>query len=41
MGRLQVEWTFHDLRAKAESDHRKGLGLLARYKRAKQLEPTR
>lgn len=41
MRRLSVEWTFHDLRAKAESDHKSGLGLLARYKRAKRLEPTR
>lgn len=41
MRRLDVEWTFHDLRAKAESDHKSGLGLLARYKRAKRLEPTR
>lgn len=41
MRRLDVDWTFHDLRAKAESDHRSGLGLLSRYKRARQLEPTR
>jgi site-specific recombinase XerC len=41
MRRLQVDWTFHDLRAKAESDHPTGLGLLTRYKRARELKPTR
>jgi integrase len=41
MRRLGVEWTFHDLRAKAESDHKSGLGLLSRYKRARRLQPTR
>ena len=41
MRRLDVDWTFHDLRRKAESDHKKGLGLLSRYKRAWDLEPVR
>lgn len=41
MRRLDVEWTFHDLRRKAESDHKTGLGLLARYKRAWDLRPVR
>jgi len=41
MRRLDVDWTFHDLRAKAESDHATGLGLLSRYKRARNLEPVR
>ena len=41
MRRLDVDWTFHDLRAKAESDHPTGLGLLTRYKRARELKPTR
>ncbi|MEM7763533.1 MAG: hypothetical protein AAF290_05595 [Pseudomonadota bacterium] len=35
MGRLNVPWTLHDLRAKAESDHPEGLGLLTRYNRRK------
>lgn len=34
-------WTFHDLRAKGESDHRDGgHGLLALYKRAKVVKPV-
>ena len=37
MRRLKVEWTFHDLRAKAESDSETGLGLLTRYKRARRV----
>lgn len=41
MRRLQVDWTYHDLRRKAESDHPIGLGLLARYKRAWDLKPVR
>jgi site-specific recombinase XerC len=41
MRRLDVDWTYHDLRRKAESDHPVGLGLLARYKRAWDLRPTR
>lgn len=45
MGRLKtqagIEWTFHDLRAKAESDHKTGLGLMTRYDRAKRLKAVR
>ena len=33
-------WTWHDLRAKAESDHKDGLGLLPLYKRAKRVRPV-
>lgn len=40
MRRLKTGWTFHDIRAKAESDHDTGLGLMARYKRARRLEPV-
>lgn len=39
--RLEAPFTFHDLRAKAESDHEYGLGLLTRYKRARRLTPVR
>lgn len=39
--RLGAEFTFHDLRAKAESDHATGLGLMSRYKRAHKLTPVR
>lgn len=39
--RLGCDFTFHDLRAKAESDHAQGLGLLSRYKRAHRLTPVR
>jgi integrase len=39
--RQQWGFTFHDIRAKAESDHAEGLGLLSRYKRAREVEPTR
>jgi len=41
MRRLDVDWTFHALRAKAESDHATGMGLMARYKRARRIRPTR
>lgn len=41
MRRLGTDWTFHDIRAKAESDHDTGLGLMARYKRAHRLNPVR
>lgn len=40
MRRLEVDWTFHDLRAKAESDHKAGMGLLTRYKRARRIAPV-
>lgn len=41
MRRLAVDWTLHDVRARAESIHRTGLGLLTRYKRARRITPTR
>lgn len=34
-------FTFHDLRAKAESDSAKGMGLLSLYKRVRRTEPVR
>lgn len=34
-------WRWHDLRAKAESDHPEGLGLLPLYKRARRTTPVR
>lgn len=36
-----VEWRFHDLRAKAESDHETGLGLMTRYNRARHLKAVK
>jgi len=33
-------WTWHDLRAKAESDHSEGMGLLPLYKRAHRIKPV-
>lgn len=45
MGRLKrdtgIEWRFHDLRAKAESDHQTGLGLMRRYARARRIKAVR
>lgn len=41
MRRLQVGWALHDVRARAESIHPVGLGLLARYKRARRVTPVR
>lgn len=41
MRRLEVDWRFHDIRAKAESDHKTGMGLLSRYKRARRITPVR
>jgi site-specific recombinase XerD len=32
-----ADWTFHDLRAKAETDHATGLGLMRRYTRVRKL----
>lgn len=40
MRRLEVDWNFHDLRGKAESDHKTGMGLLTRYKRARRVSPV-
>jgi integrase len=34
------DWTLHDVRAKAESDHSEGLGLLPLYKRARRVKPV-
>jgi integrase len=34
------DWTLHDLRAKAESDHKEGIGLLPLYKRAIRTKPV-
>lgn len=39
--RTGAKWTFHDLRAKAESDHETGLGLMRRYNRARKLKAVR
>lgn len=41
MRRLGVDWTFHDLRGKAESDHKTGMGLMPLYKRARTVSPVR
>ena len=41
MRRLEVSWTFHDLRAKADSDHETGLGLMRRYNRARRLRAVK
>ena len=35
------EWRFHDLRAKADSDHETGLGLMRRYNRARRLKAVK
>jgi site-specific recombinase XerD len=34
-------WTFHDMRAKGESDSKEGMGLLSLYKRAHRVKPVR
>lgn len=34
----RYDWTLHDVRAKAESDHSEGLGLLPLYKRVRRLK---
>lgn len=36
-----IDWRFHDIRAKADSDHDTGLGLMRRYNRAKKLKAVR
>jgi hypothetical protein len=41
MRRLNVNWTFHDIRAKADSDHETGLGLMRRYNRARRLKAVK
>jgi integrase len=35
------DWTLHDVRAKAESDHATGLGLLPLYRRVQRVTPVR
>jgi integrase len=35
------DWTLHDVRAKAESDHETGLGLLPLYRRVQRVKPVR
>ena len=39
--RTKHDWTLHDVRAKAESDHAEGLGLLPLYRRATRVTPVR
>lgn len=45
MRRLKAQepfsWRFHDLRAKADSDHETGLGLMRRYNRARKLKAVK
>ena len=41
MRRLNMDWTFHDIRAKADSDHETGLGLMRRYNRARRLKAVK
>ncbi len=36
-----IKWRFHDLRAKAESDHETGLGLMRRYTRVRKLRAVK
>ena len=36
-----IKWRFHDLRAKAESDHETGLGLIRRYTRVRKLRAVK
>ena len=36
-----IEWRFHDIRAKADSDHETGLGLMRRYNRARRLQAVK
>jgi len=36
-----IDWRFHDIRAKADSDHKTGLGLMKRYNRARRLAAVR
>lgn len=39
--KVKHDWTLHDVRAKAESDHSEGMGLLPLYKRVKRITPVR
>lgn len=40
-GEKAFAWRFHDLRAKADSDHETGLGLMRRYNRARRLKAVK
>lgn len=40
-GKTGIDWHFHDLRAKADSDHKLGLGLMRRYNRARKLHAVK
>lgn len=39
--KAKFDWRFHDLRAKADSDHDTGLGLMRRYNRARRLRAVK
>jgi integrase len=39
--KIRHDWTLHDIRAKAESDHKEGLGLLPLYRRVRRITPVR
>ena len=39
--RYKPGFTLHDIRAKAESDHQDGLGLLPRYRRQRRIKPVK
>jgi len=39
--KVGANWHFHDLRAKADSDHETGLGLMRRYNRARRLKAVK
>jgi len=41
MRRLKTDFTFHQIRHKAETDHREGMGLLPLYRRVTRHGPTR
>lgn len=40
MKKLPNRFRFHDIRAKAESDHESGMGMMSRYKRARRITPV-
>ena len=40
-GKTGIDWRFHDVRAKADSDHKLGLGLMRRYNRARKLHAVK
>lgn len=39
--RTGIEWRFHDIRAKADSDHETGFGLMRRYNRANRMRAVK